>query len=109
VTLTKHAGEAAQGGRAMTGPRNRKAFARSQALRAAIRSILEQHPPLLPPLTARQIARRLTRAPSERCIQWHMSAIRLEAELACVPRNSSVVSDTVASTAMSATKLAEVS
>jgi hypothetical protein len=80
----------------MTGPRNRVAYARSQAIRAEIRAILEQHPPLAPPLTARQIARRLPRPPSERCIQWHVAAIRLEAELACVSRNSSDASDAVA-------------
>lgn len=75
----------------MSGPRNRAAYARGQRIRAEIRALLEAHPPLAPPLTAKAIAIRLRHrpAPSERTIQWHVAAIRLEAELACVSRNSS--------------------
>ncbi len=75
----------------MSGPRNRRRWARSQALRAEIREMLAQHPPLLPPLTAKDIRARLTLRPlpSVRAVQWHMAAIRLEAQLAYVSRNSS--------------------
>jgi hypothetical protein len=66
------------------GPRNRAAYARGQRIRAEIRAILLEHPPLAPPLTAKAIAIRLTRrpVPSERCIRWHVAAIRMEYELA---------------------------
>jgi hypothetical protein len=82
----------------MTGPRNRIAYARGQAIRAEIRAILEQHPPLAPPLTAKAISARLTYRPalSERCIRWHAAAIRTQYELAELDGrcgNSSAVSD----------------
>jgi hypothetical protein len=63
----------------VSGPRNRQAFARGQALRAEIRALLEQHPKLATPLTAREILARLSRRTSERTVQWHMRAIRDEA------------------------------
>jgi hypothetical protein len=64
-------------------PRNPRAVARGQALRAEIRAMLEQHPPLLPPLAAKDILRRLSRRPlpSVRTVRWHVSQIRLAAEL----------------------------
>jgi hypothetical protein len=72
------------GAAAVTGPRNPRAFARGQRLRAEIRSLLEQRPPLLPPLTAKEIRARLTHRPlpSVRTVQWHVAAVRLEAQLA---------------------------
>jgi hypothetical protein len=68
----------------MSGPRNKPAWERGQAIRAEIRAILLEHPPLAPPLTAKALAARLTYrpAPSERCIRWHVAAIRTEYELA---------------------------
>jgi hypothetical protein len=67
-----------------TGPRNPRAFARGQHIRAEIRSILEAHPPLLPPLSAKAVRARLTvrPLPSVRTVQWHMSVIRTDAILA---------------------------
>jgi hypothetical protein len=67
----------------VSGPPNLKAWRRGQALRAEIRAILEAHPPLAPPLTAKEIRRHLKRnpLPSDRAIQWHVSRIRLQAEL----------------------------
>lgn len=64
--------------------RNPRAFARGQRIRAEIRSILETHPPLLPPLSAKDVRSRLTRKPlpAERTIRWHMAAIRTDAILA---------------------------
>jgi hypothetical protein len=64
-------------------PRNPRAVARGQALRAEIRALLEQHPALLPPLAAKDILRRLTRRPlpSARTVRWHVAQIRLQAEL----------------------------
>jgi hypothetical protein len=81
------------------GPMNPRAIARSQALHIEIRDLLQSHPPLLPPLSAKAIRQRLLfrPAPSVRCLQWHIARIRLEAELAllsslddddCGPRNS---------------------
>jgi hypothetical protein len=65
----------------MSGPRNPRAFARGQRIRAEIRSILESHNPLLPPLTAKHVLARLTcrPLPSARTVQWHIAAIRLTA------------------------------
>ena len=62
-------------------PRNRRSFARGQALRAEIRALLEQHPPLLPPLTAKVIRARLSVRPQPelRTVQWHLQAIRASA------------------------------
>jgi hypothetical protein len=67
----------------VTGPRNVKAFRRGQALRGEIRALLEQQPPLAPPLAAKDILRRLTRRPlpAERTVRWHVAQIRLQAEL----------------------------
>jgi hypothetical protein len=67
--------------------RNARAFARGQALRAEIRTLLEQHPPLMPPLAAKDIRRCLTRRPlpADRTIRWHVAQIRLQAELEALP------------------------
>jgi hypothetical protein len=64
-------------------PRNLKAYVRGQALRAEIRALLAAHPPLLPPLEAKDILKRLQRRPSPslRTIRWHVAQIRLQAEL----------------------------
>jgi hypothetical protein len=43
----------------VTAPRNRVAYARGQRIRAEIRAILLEHPPLAPPLTAKALARRV--------------------------------------------------
>jgi hypothetical protein len=61
----------------MSGPRNREAFARGQALRAEICAMLEARPPLARPLTARAIRSRLAcrPLPSLRTVQWHLQAI----------------------------------
>ena len=64
----------------MSGPRNREAFERGQALRAEIRALLERHSPLARPLTAREILARLSRRASERTVRWHVAQIR-QAEL----------------------------
>jgi len=61
--------------------------ARKLRIRAEIRTILQMHPPLLPPLTGKAIRGRLTvrPLPAERTVQWHISAIHTEAILAeCV-------------------------
>ena len=73
------------------GPRNRAAFERGQRLRAEVRAILEAHPPLLPPLTAPAIRARLTCSPrpSVRTVRWHVSRIRLQAELAVLAGEAS--------------------
>lgn len=65
------------GADAMSGPRNRIAYERGQALRAEIRAILAAHPPMAAPLTAKRIQRQLTRSPppSLRTIWWHVAAI----------------------------------
>jgi hypothetical protein len=67
-----------------TGPRNRAAWRRGQRIRAEIRSILEAHSPLLPPLTAKAARVQLTirPLPSVRTVQWHTAAIRTDAILA---------------------------
>jgi hypothetical protein len=61
-------------------PRNRGAFERGQTLRGKIRAILLAHPPLLPPLTAKQISGllKISPMPSDRTIQWHVQAIQTE-------------------------------
>jgi hypothetical protein len=65
----------------MTAPRNPRAVARGKALRAEIRTLLEQHSPLARPLAAKDIRARLTilPAPSLRTVQWHLQAIRAAA------------------------------
>jgi len=64
----------------VTGPRNRKALERSQEVREEIRRMLLEHPPLAPPLTAKEVRTRLgARAPSLRAVQWHVQAIRVGA------------------------------
>jgi len=67
----------------MSGPRNLRAYKRGQRLRAEIRNILASHPPLLPPLSARDILKRIRRRPlpSERTVCWHVTQIRLQAEI----------------------------
>lgn len=62
----------------MSGPRNRAAYERGQALRGEIRAMMEGHSALKPPLTAKQVIRCLTHEPrpSKRAVQWHMKAIR---------------------------------
>jgi len=67
----------------MSGPRNRKAFEHGLAVRAAIRTILAEHPPLARPLTARQINALLPLA-LRRCesvVRWHCRAIWDEEEM----------------------------
>jgi hypothetical protein len=60
-----------------------KAFRRARRLRAKIRALLEAHPPLLPPLSAKEIRARLAPPrPALRTVQWHVRQIRLAAELA---------------------------
>lgn len=67
----------------MSGPRNLKAVRRAQRLRAKIRALLEERPPLLPPLSDKEIRSRLAPPrPALRTVQWHVRQIRLEAELA---------------------------
>jgi len=70
----------------MSGPRNLRAYKRGQRLRAEIRFILEQRPPLARPLSAKEIAvlLRCRPQPSVRTIQWHIAAVRREAELAAL-------------------------
>jgi hypothetical protein len=68
----------------MSGPPNLKAYQRSQALRAEIRSILVSHSQLQPLLAAKDILRLLKprRAmPSERTVRWLVAQLRLKAEL----------------------------
>jgi hypothetical protein len=62
----------------MVAARNKQLYAQGQAVRADIRSILEQHSPLLPPLTAKSIRLRLRRHSflALRTIQWHLHEIR---------------------------------
>lgn len=66
-------------------PRNRALHEQGRALRAEIREMLQCHPPLAPPLTAKRIRELLTnntggiRTPSLRTIQWHVAAIRAAA------------------------------
>ncbi|HUN74382.1 MAG TPA: hypothetical protein VMU40_07700 [Steroidobacteraceae bacterium] len=69
---------------------DRRAVEHSVRLRAEIRAMLEAHPPLRSPLTAKEIRQRLkwSHAPSLRTVQWHMAAIRLEAELAALSDDS---------------------
>ena len=61
----------------MTRPRNAR-IARAQALRAEIRELLEQHPPLAPPLTAKHLQPLLTRCVELRTIRWHVQQLRAE-------------------------------
>lgn len=65
---------------------NRERWEEAQAVREEIRSILAAHDPLLPPLTAKLIARRLSgeRMLSVRTVQWHMQEIRFSH---CAHRN----------------------
>jgi hypothetical protein len=67
----------------VSAPRNLRAYKRGQALRAEIREILAAHPPLLPPLAAKDILKRIKRRPlpSERTVRWHVAQIHLQAEL----------------------------
>lgn len=65
-------------GEAKGPPRNRRLFDQGQLARAEIRSLLESHPPLAPPLTGKDIQRQLTRRLSERRIQELSRAIRAE-------------------------------
>lgn len=59
-----------------SGPRNRRLFEQGQARREEIRLILLAHDPLAPPLTAKQIQRRLSSWLSTRGIQWHVHSLR---------------------------------
>lgn len=61
----------------MTAPRNRKAFEAAQALQAEICSLLNAHPPLAPPLTAKHVQPHLSRPASLRTIRRYMHAIRV--------------------------------
>lgn len=65
----------------MSSPRNLRAFARGQRIRAEIRDVLASHNPLLPPLTAKHVLARLTcrPLPSARTVQWHIAAIHTDA------------------------------
>jgi hypothetical protein len=58
--------------------RNHQAVLRSQAVRAQIVAMLEQHSPLARPLTAKDVRARLTTQPlpSLRAVQWHLQVIR---------------------------------
>jgi hypothetical protein len=67
-------------GNDVTAPRNRKAVERGQALRAEIRALLEAHPPLAPPLTAKHVQPRLSRSASLRTIRRHLQALRSGAD-----------------------------
>lgn len=87
----------------MTDPRNRKAFARGQRAREAVRAAclrLIERQPFRRRHTARHVRLELPtpfRGLSERTLQWHMRQIELEADLTglgCGQRNSS--SDTEA-------------
>lgn len=74
-------------------PRNPRAVAASQAVRADIRALLACRTQLQPPLSAKTVKRLLRLTISERAVRWHLAAIRLEAELlelACHGGNSSV-------------------
>ncbi len=62
--------------------RNVECYERSQDIRQRIRSLLVQHPPLSPPLTAKDVLTKLPDIPlSIRAVQWHMQAIRSESTL----------------------------
>jgi hypothetical protein len=68
----------------MTGPRNRRAIARSQRERAVIRATwieLVQRSPF-EPVTARRLAERLPFKLSPSALYWHMDHIRIDAALA---------------------------
>jgi hypothetical protein len=58
--------------------RNRAGQERGQAARAEIRRIMLAHAAGAKSLTAKEIARQLTRSLSDRTIQWHMQEIRRE-------------------------------
>ena len=72
--------------------RNRPAFRRGLAVRAAVRVIMAAHPSLHEPLTAKRIIARLPAhlRRDEATIRWHMRAIRCAAEIealaTCAPR-----------------------
>ncbi len=57
--------------------RNVEAYERSLATRHRIQALIEQHPPLRAPLTAKAVLSRLPDLQlSIRAVQWHMKAIR---------------------------------
>ena len=74
----------------MTNPRNRRAFARGQAVRVAVRDILASRTQLEPVLTARQINGLLPSA-LRRCesvIRWHRLAVQTEHLMQSIDRSA---------------------
>ncbi len=68
----------------MSGPRNRKAFAKAQRDRAAIREALLEHSrqhPISAPPTAEELRQTLGLRLSIRRLQQHVRSLRIEAEI----------------------------
>ncbi|MGH8227339.1 MAG: hypothetical protein ACREU3_05465 [Steroidobacteraceae bacterium] len=73
----------------MSGPRNRRAFDRSRAVRAEIRALLASRSPLLPPLSAKAVRAALSLTMTERQVRRHIAAIYVAELGVCCGRVSS--------------------